>query len=91
MRQLGQGFQGTESTCVSFPGSLELKKVREEELEPRESWPVGGGRRWGGAGPGPSGSGGALRSELPPPWTFGCTALGISTLCCHLPPGAVVW
>lgn len=78
-----RGFKRCEHLCLA-PGSLELRKVREE-VEPGESWlrALGWGLVAEGAGTGPlawlPGSGGAMRAELLPPWTLGCLALGICT------------
>lgn len=68
------------------PGSLELRKVREE-VEPGESWPRalgwGGRRDQGDFRKGPqarlAGSGRAMQAELVPAWTLGCMVLGICT------------
>lgn len=68
------------------PGSLELRKVREE-VEPGESWPSAlgwrGRRDQGDFRKGPlarlPGSGQAMQVELVPAWTLGCMVLGICT------------
>lgn len=102
---LGQGFQGPESTCVSFPGSLKLKREwRSGNPGNLVPGPFGWWRRWGWGWPRalwPAWCGAMSRAFplldlwLHSSWylyaaTFFLVLLSGDATGCHLPPVALL-